>query len=225
MAGIEKKIEAVIFDVDGLLIDSEPLWSRAQIDIFQGYGFDYDESDTLLTVGIRIDQVVAYWFEERGWKGPTIEQVTRDIIDRMIMLINEQGVPMEGALQTVDFFQQRDIRIAVASSSPHNIIDANISALGLEGCFEEICSAEHERYGKPHPAVYISTADKLGVDRRKCLVFEDSIAGILAAKAAQMTCVAVPDKAHLGDKRLGIADFVLRSLAEFDEIIWGAVNR
>jgi sugar-phosphatase len=131
---------------------------------------------------------------------------------------------MEGALEAITFFRQRGIPLGVASSSPHMVINANISALGVEGCFDVICSAENERYGKPHPAVYISAADELGIHRRQCLVFEDSIFGLLAAKAAEMTCICVPDHTITNDKRLAIADLVLPSLADFDEAVWQEIG-
>lgn len=217
-------IAAVIFDMDGLLIDSEPLWCQAQVDIFRAHNFDYEAPDCLETVGIRVDQSVAYWYEQRGWQGPPAAEITRQIIERTIALIASEGRAMPGALDTVHFFRRRNLPIAVASSSPHNVIAANIRALGLQGCFQVVCSAEGERYGKPHPAVYINAADQLGVDRRQCLVFEDSLAGVIAAKAAEMTCVCVPDGPLKGDKRLGIADCVLDSLAAFDERLWRQIN-
>jgi beta-phosphoglucomutase-like phosphatase (HAD superfamily) len=94
----------------------------------------------------------------------------------------------------------------------------------LQGCFDAVCSAEDERYGKPHPAVYMKTAEILNIHRRNCLVFEDSVLGVLSAKAAEMTCICVPDEEVAGDRRLGIADYVLGSLAEFDQGLWELVN-
>ena len=88
----------------------------------------------------------------------SITEVTGQVVDRAIALIKEKGTPKAGALQTINFFRQRDIPLGVASSSPQRIIDANISALEAEGCFDVVCSAENEQFGKPHPAVYIRTA-------------------------------------------------------------------
>ena len=217
-------INAVIFDMDGLLIDSEPLWDEAIIDVFGQVGLDIGEEDLLEVQGMRIDQNVDYWYEKRPWAGPSPQEVTGRILENVAALIEERGAAMEGALEAIAFFRRRGIPLGVASSSPHKIINANISALGVEGCFDVVCSAENERFGKPHPAVYISTAEKLGIPRRQCLVFEDSILGLLAAKAAEMTCICVPDQSVAGDKRLAIADTVLPSLADFDEGLWEEIN-
>lgn len=215
-----RTIKAVIFDMDGLLIDSEPLWDLAMIELFAQVGFDFGEKEFRAVQGMRIDLIVDYWYERRPWAGTSPGDLTERILERVIALIQERAAAMEGALAAIDFFRGRGITLGVASSSPCRVINANISVLGADGCFDVVGSAEDERYGKPHPAVYIKTADKLGVAPRHCLVFEDSVLGVLAAKAAEMTCICVPDESVAGDKRLGIADYVLSSLAEFDEALW-----
>ena len=128
-------------------------------------------------------------------------------------------------MQTIAFFRQRGIPLGVASSSPHNVISANISALDAAGCFDIVCSAENEQQGKPHPAVYISTAEQLGIPPHQILVFEDSVLGVLAAKTAETTCICVPDEDVAADKRLGLADYILPSLTEFDEALWQEIGR
>ena len=95
------------------------------------------------------------------------------------------------------------------------IIAAVLETLGIGGYFRVAQSAEHEPFGKPHPGVYIEAARALGVEPLQCLAFEDSPNGVIAAKAARMTCVAVPDPALAADRRFGAADLVLGSLTEF----------
>jgi HAD superfamily hydrolase (TIGR01509 family) len=214
---INENIQAVIFDMDGLLIDSEPLWGQAMVDGFSLVGFEFGPHEFREVQGMRIDLIVDYWYEKRPWSGYTSKELTDLILDRVTLLIEEQGQALDGAHAAIEFFRRRHIPLAVASSSPCRIINSNIKALGAEGCFDVICSAEDEVYGKPHPAVYIRAAELLGVQRRNCLVFEDSVLGLIAAKAAEMTCICVPDEEVAGDKRLGIADYVLSSLKDFDE--------
>ncbi len=211
--------------MDGLLIDSEPLWDRAMVDVFALVGFDFGIKEFREVQGMRIDLIVEYWYERFPWTGYSTAELTELILQRVIVLIKEQGAAREGALEAIAFFRERGIPLGVASSSPCRVINANISVLGAEGCFDVVCSAEDERYGKPHPAVYMKTAELLGVQRRNCLVFEDSVLGVLAAKAAEMMCVCVPDEDVSGDKRLGIADWVLGSLRKFDEEMWKTINR
>jgi mannitol-1-/sugar-/sorbitol-6-/2-deoxyglucose-6-phosphatase len=216
----DPRIQAIIFDMDGLLIDSEPLWHQAMVDIIALAGLDFGLKEFREVQGMRIDLIVDYWYEKQPWTGYTTEELTELILDRTVALIKERGKARPGAQNTINFFRERGIPLAVASSSPCRIIKTNIKSLGLVDCFDAICSAEDERYGKPHPAVYMSAAEQLGVHRHNCLVFEDSVLGVLAAKAAEMTCICVPDGDVATDKRLGIADFVLGSLAEFDEEMW-----
>ncbi len=218
-------ISAVIFDMDGLLIDSEPLWDQAMVDIFALVGFKFGSKEFRQVQGMRIDLIVDYWYEKRAWSGYSTDELTELILVRVIELIEERGIARVGALDTINFFRERGIPLGVASSSPCRVIEANIRALGAEGCFDVICSAESERYGKPHPAVYIKTADLLTVPRRECLVFEDSILGLIAAKAAEMTCICVPDEDVQEDKRLGIADYVLPTLVDFDQTLWETINK
>lgn len=213
-------MDAVIFDMDGLLVDSELLWDQATSEIFTEVGIHYSEEYFQETMGMRVDLVIADLYERDPWQGPSALEVTEQIVARVEVLIKEHGEPKPGALETVTFFWERSIPMAVASSSPHAVIEANIAALGIGDYLDVVSSAGDEVYGKPHPAVYISTAEKLGVPTRRCLVFEDAINGVLAAKAAEMTCICVPDAAIAGDKRLGIADYILPSLARFDETLW-----
>jgi sugar-phosphatase len=107
-------------------------------------------------------------------------------------------------------------RIGLASSSAMDIIEAVLATIGLRGAFDVLQSAEHEPYGKPHPAVYIECARALGVAPARCLAVEDSPAGVLAAKAAKMTCIAIPPPELATDGRYCIADLQLDSIQQFD---------
>ena len=217
-------MDAIIFDMDGLLVDSEPLWDQATIAVFEQLGIRYSAAYFQETMGMRVDLIMAGWYKRAPWRGPSPEEVTAQIVERTAVLIREQAHPQPGALETVAFFKERAVPMAVASSSPCVIIEANIAALGIGPDLQAVSSAVDEQYGKPHPAVYIKTAEKLGVPPQHCLVFEDAILGVLAAKAAETTCICVPDAAIAADKRLGIADYLLPSLSDFDEALWQEIS-
>ncbi len=104
----------------------------------------------------------------------------------------------------------------MASSSQYRLIDAALAHFGLRERFGLVHSAEDEDYGKPHPAVFLSAAAKLGAPPRRCLVWEDAPAGVLAAKAASMACIAVPEQGEEGHPAFGLADLVVGSLLEVD---------
>lgn len=209
-------LTAVIFDMDGVLIDSEPFWQRAQMAVFSELGHFHTEEDCNSTIGVRIDQLVAHWYRIRPWSGPSQEQVVQRILDQVIALILREGQPKEGVLEALALMEARGLKIGLATSSPFAMVEAVLGKLGIKDRFLAVHSAEVERFGKPHPDVYIHAAEKLGVEPVHCLAIEDSFTGLLAAKAASMKALIVPDPALVGDPRLAIADHHLGSLAELD---------
>ena len=212
-------ISAVIFDMDGLLVDSEPLWRRAEIAAFAEVGVTLDETLCLETTGLRIDQVVEHWQRRFGFRAKSHAEVRRDILERVTALIASEAEPLPGARAAVER-AAAELPIALASSSPHSIIDAVLSRFAIRDLFRVIHSADEEPYGKPHPVVFLSTASRLGVAEVDCLVLEDSLNGVLAAKAARMRCTAVPEAAQRNDPRFVIADRILSSLVELDDATW-----
>ena len=129
-----------------------------------------------------------------------------------------------GSIHMLCHNYRRAPAVALASSSAYRLIGAVTERLGLAGEFEVAYSAEEEEYGKPHPGVYLTTARRLGVAPTQCLAIEDSFNGVLAAKAARMRCVAIPEPAQRRDPRFGIADLVLDSLAGVDMGMWQRLN-
>lgn len=203
--GNREQIQAVIFDMDGVLIDSEPLWKIAMEAAFKAVGFNLTRKDFEKTVGLRIDEVIYYWFEHLAWKGGA-EVVLDDILRRMIALIKQNGVALPGVKESLQFFRERGMKVGLATSSYTILIDAVLDGLGIRSFFDFTHSAEDEAYGKPHPAVYLHTAEKLGVAPSACMVIEDSLNGVIAGKAARMYVVCVPEKTHSPNPKLIIAD-------------------
>lgn len=221
---MSSRYTAVIFDMDGLLVDSEPLWRRAEIEVFAGVGVRLTEEDCMRTTGLRIDAVVAFWQRERPWVGAEPQVLVEGIVTRVIELVHAEGVLMPGAVQALDFFAARGLPLGLASSSPRRLIDGVLACFGLSTRFSTVHSAEHEARGKPDPAVYLHTAERMGHEPRRCMAIEDSIPGVLAAAAAGMGCIAVPAPESRGDPRLRSATVVLGSLAEIDDTLWEGLN-
>jgi HAD superfamily hydrolase (TIGR01509 family) len=208
-------IEAVIFDMDGLLIDSEPLWRIAETRAMNAIGVPMVEEDGFLTMGLRTDEVVEFWYARYPWREPSKREVEGAITGNVIALIGERGEALPGAAEAVGATRAAGYRVGLASSSSMDIIEAVLDRIGLRADFDVLQSAEHEPYGKPHPAVYIECARRLGVAPDRCLALEDSPAGVLAAKAARMTCIAIPPPELREDNRYCIADRRLPSLRHF----------
>ena len=204
-------LDAVIFDMDGVLVDSEPLWHAAEIAAFGEVGVDLTVADCLRTTGLRIDEVAAYWHARRPWSGDP-GAVAADIVARMAHLLRTRAPVKPGAVAAVRYFAARG-PVGLASSSADVLIDAVLDRLALRDAFRVVRSAEHEPHGKPHPGVYLSTAAALGANPARCLAVEDSGNGIRAAHAAGMRVVAVPDQPVAADA-LALAEVVLGSLEE-----------
>ena len=216
-------IEAVIFDLDGLLIDSEPLWQEAEMLVFAQVNVVLTPELCLKTKGLRIDEVVDYWYQQYPWNSLAKLEVAELIVERVIELIRFKGKPLPGVEEAIAFVNSKDVKVALASSSELRIIHAALEKLNLTNVFSEIYSAESEILGKPHPGVYLTTISKLDVSPQSCLALEDSLNGVLAAKAAQMKCIAIPEAAQQKNPKFAIADRILQSLEEVNDTIWNSL--
>lgn len=213
-------IKAVIFDMDGLLIDSEPLWWDAEIEVAKNVGLNLTKTQTLETTGLKVDKIVDHWFDIKPWTTPSKKEVERALVKNLVARVEEAGKEKAGATQILELMKKKNVKIALASSSLMSIIDAATNKLGIREYFDEIYSAEFEEHGKPHPGVYLTTAKMLDVAPEECLAFEDSFNGLLAAKSARMKCVCVPEETFLNNPKLAIADLILPSLLDFKEEEW-----
>ena len=208
-------VKAAIFDMDGLLIDSEPLWQEAEISVFQSVGVPLTRELCRETVGVRLDGVVRHWYQRSPWSGESLEMVEARILEEVSRLIVDRGRPMPGVVETIDTLVAENYELAVASSSPLQLMHTALDRFDLLGYFSVLHSAEAEGEGKPNPAVYRSAMSRLRADPGNCIAFEDSVIGVRAAKSAGAWVIAVPDSAATSSPAFGDADVVLSSLTEF----------
>lgn len=216
-------IAAVVLDMDGLLIDTEPVWRTAAREVLANLGIDLTEADLLDTTGVRVDEMTAAFLTRHPAPAPappvpldlSPAQVADRITDLVVDYVAREGEPMPGVPEAIALFGRLGLRLAIASSSPERLIDAVCARLKLD--IDIRCSALDEPRGKPAPDVYLAAARRLRLTPARCLAVEDSPAGVVAAKDAGMTCVAVPDPLLTGDPRYRRADLVLPSLAELTE--------
>mgnify|MGYP006268404497 CR=1 FL=1 len=220
----ENMLEAIIFDMDGLLIDSEPFWQQAEIEIFADVGLTLNSQLCEQTMGLRIDEVVNYWYQRHPWQNFSQEEIAQRIVQRVVELIETKGIARKGVDALFEFLSHVNLPLALASSSDYVLIEAVIKRLDLKDKFSVIHSATAEAYGKPHPAVYLTTAEKLGVTATNCVALEDSFNGVLAAKAARMMCFAVPEGYPKSDLKFIIADQIFPSLIEVKTALSGWVK-
>lgn len=209
-------VRAVIFDMDGVLIDSEALWRQALVEVFAGAGIPYTEMDAIRTQGMRTVDIVEKVLAEYPAAVRTAEELDEAIGERVSELVLATGRVMDGIGHVLDFVERNGLPLGLATSTPRKVALRFIERIGIGKRLDVICTGDEVRYGKPHPEIYILCADRLGVAPEDCLVFEDSVNGVLAAKAARCRCIAVPDPDLFDDRRYGIADYKIRSLSDFD---------
>ena len=209
--------------MDGLLIDSEPLWQAAEIEVFGEVGVALTRAECTRTKGRRVDDTVGYWYARRPWPGPEPREVEARLVERVGALIARRGEAKPGVAHALRFFEERGCALALATSSGRQVIAAVLERLGLADRFRVVHSAVEEERGKPDPAVYLTTAARLRVLPAECVALEDSSHGVAAAKAAGMTCIAVPDASSPEsgpDGALVTADVTLASLLDLDDLVF-----
>jgi HAD superfamily hydrolase (TIGR01509 family) len=207
-------MKAAIFDMDGVIVDSEPLWRLAERQVFAEIGIELTDADCERTMGMRTDEVIDYWYDLAPWKGPTKAEVEARLTARMQELIAERATPMPGLDHAITTARAAGLALGLATSSTPVLIDAVLAKLGLVDVFAVTHSAVAEALGKPHPAVFLSTARLLGVDPAECVAIEDSVAGVCSARAAGMRVIALPPPHLFDDPAYAEAGVKLRSLAE-----------
>ena len=210
-------VRAVVFDMDGVLIDSEPSWRQAVTEVLSRAGIPYDEQQAAKTQGMRIGDIVRRVFDANPVADWTTERLEQAICDRVSDLVLDHGRIMPGISRILDFVSRRGLKLGLATSTPRSVADRFIRRIGIGDSLDTICTGDEVRCGKPDPEIYRLCASRLGVDPQECLVFEDSVSGVRAAKSAGCRCIAVPEPAFFDDPRYDIADVKIRSLEDFED--------
>lgn len=212
------QLNTVIFDMDGLLIDSEPLWNEAAAEVFNMYGVSLSEEQYHSTTGLRTKEFVQWWFGKFNLGDAEHARAEKMIFQKVMTKIQSKGKVMPGVQYIFNFFKERNFKIGIASSSPLDMIDLAMQMCGVQELVSAKASAEYLPYGKPHPQVYLDCAKSLDADPLACLCFEDSFPGLIAVKAARMKCVVVPHFSQQKIDKWVIADLKISSLQNFGQL-------
>jgi HAD superfamily hydrolase (TIGR01509 family) len=207
----------VIFDMDGLLIDSEPLWKDAGSSLLKQFGITLSDAEYHSTTGLRTPEWLEHWFTHYKIEQHHAASASELVETSALEFIQEKGIAMPGVEYIMEFFKKENFRIGLASSSPMRLIKMVVDKLQIGKYLSAITSAEKLPFGKPHPQVFLDCAELLQVRPSTCIVFEDSFNGMIAAKAARMKCVVVPAPELYNQPRWDAADLKLTSLAEFNK--------
>ena len=213
---ISDMINTVLFDMDGLLLDTEPLWGESMLRVAEKHSIPITWEKFKETTGLRIYEVTEYWSIKYPWEGKTSHDVAEEILDDIIDASKRAGKVLPGVVKALKLLRENGYKTGLASSSPSRMINALVEHFDIRHYFDEITSADAVELGKPHPAVFMHCAEELGSRPIECLVLEDSVNGVIAGKAARMKVIAIPDELHFDDPRFAVADAKLRSLEDFD---------
>jgi len=189
--------EAVFFDMDGLMVDSEPEWLQSEIEVTSAFGYSWSEEDQVACLGGPLTKVGQYMYDKCGQK-QSPQYFTQTLIDTQVARMRGNTPTMPGAIELVRELQLHGVKTALVSASPRNIVDAVLDNLGHD-LFPFSISSDDVAVTKPDPECYLKAASMSGSDISNCLVFEDSITGITAAKASGAYLIAVPHLVSVAD--------------------------
>lgn len=216
------EIKAVLFDMDGLMVDTESLSTEAFINSAKAQGYNMTKEETLKVLGFTKANIYQFWidyFQGTNVDGKKLVDDHYEYIENVLYTVGPEKMPYVEEL--LKYLKENNYKIAVASSSDTADIKNNLEKTKLEKYIDEIASGAEVENGKPAPDVFLLAAKRLGVDPKDCLILEDSKAGIKAGKASGAMVFMVPDMYTVDKECEDIADRILTNLGEVIEILEG----
>ncbi|CAD0225637.1 hexitol phosphatase HxpB [Chryseobacterium sp. JV274] len=198
-------LKAVIFDMDGVLIDSEKFWTHAELDVFSSYGVQVTEDLAVQTKYMTTQEVTEFWYERFPWENFDASDLENKVVTRVIEMIQTKDCTMSGVQEFIRHLKNKEYKIGLATNAPLRVAHIVLEKLQVRDLFDTVHSSEFETQGKPHPAVYLTSARNLGVSPEYCIAIEDSHSGLKAAKDAGMQTIVFTNNDESIDSDL--ADF------------------
>jgi HAD superfamily hydrolase (TIGR01509 family) len=214
-----RPFDAVTFDLDGVLADSEPWWNKIDVKLLAEHGINYRGEYHQNVLGVSYRVAVEFYKDAFGIPASVEELMRRRGEIATDFFGNRVGL-FSSAKTTLQQLRQMRLPLAVATSSISASARPFVARTGIEGFFDVIVTGDEVKRGKPHPDIYLETAKKLGIPAEACLVIEDALAGVAAAKAAKMRVAAIPDTRFVDPLEYrNQADYVLGDLSEIPSLI------
>jgi HAD superfamily hydrolase (TIGR01509 family) len=208
-------IKALVFDMDGVIIDSEPMHTEISVEVLKELGGTPSPSELFEFVGVRNEEMWAILKQRHNLK-ESVEEILKLHENHKRKRFSEEPLkPIEGIPQLIQEAKNKDLKLALATSSPKFLAELVLKRLDLYSFFDIIVAASDISQGKPHPEIYFKAARKLGVEPEECIAIEDSYYGMMSAKNAGMKCI-VYDNPNAGNYDKSQADYVVSSIKNID---------
>ena len=206
------KFKAIILDMDGVMIDSEPVWEKTESILLKTKGIEYHKDYREKIVGLNQTdsaKLIIKTFD----LDITVSELINERIKILLELYEEELKIIDGLVEFLCYISEKQMLIGLASSSPRRVINYVLNKFSIDNFFSAVISGEDTTKGKPNPDLYLLASHNLMVKPEECIAIEDSINGVLSAKNAGMYCIAIPDK-RLNPKKFNIADEIVSELHE-----------
>lgn len=207
-------IDTVIFDMDGVIIDSEPLWEKAEIQLIQKHGKTYTNSYRKKIIGLNQKDSVNLLINTFDLNA-SVKEIVEQRKNILIEIYNNELKVFPGIINLLEEVRTKGYKTGLATGSPESVINFVVEKFGLQDFFSVIVSGDSATEGKPSPEIYLTTAEKLGSTPENCIAIEDSVNGVLSVKNAGMYCIAVPHP-ELDIQLYRTADFIYENISRIN---------
>jgi len=209
------RYRAVIFDMDGLLLDTETLWHEAEVELFRRHGGEFTWDDKMAVIGTSYEHTSVYFADRLGLPRERGAELVSEMLELMHGLVRRSVDARPGAVELVERLTALEgVGLGLASNSPRYLVDDALATAGLSGAFEVIVTSDDVAHAKPAPDIYLLACERLGVHPADAIALEDSASGVAAAKSAGLTVIGVP---QFAETDVSAADRVVDSLEDLLE--------